>query len=748
MLSEQTFRTIFNNAIDGVLVAEVKCEKIRMANEVFCRMTGYSEGELKELTFKDLHREEDFPFVMKQLESLLSGKLLIVRNMPFKRKNNSVFYADVNTVQICYGDTHYLFGIFRDVTDRKEIENELFFKTTLLETQLETSIDGILVVDSQRNAALFNQRFTQMWKIPHELLDSKDSKKMLEHAASLQKYPEEFVKRVELLYKHKQEKTRDEIELKDGRVFDRYSSPMTDTDGNYLGRIWYFRDISDHKRAENALKNSRETFNLVMQVTNDALWDLDVTTNQVYRNPRHATMLGYKPEELSSSQEEWETRIHPDDKERVLKEFKKHFDKSEGSFEIEYRLRKKSGDYVWILGRGKAVEFDAKGNALRILGTNIDITDRKKAEEALRESEDKYRALVESAGETIAVIDKDGVFQFMNTIAARRLGGKPGDYVGKTMWDMFPKDVADRQVSDIQKVIETRKRETLINPTDILGELCWYETTIEPLRNSKKEVTSALIIARDITEIKKTQEELNAYREEMTHAERLASLGTLSATAAHELTQPLTVIRLLIENALTKLEKTSSPETVTEKLRESLTEISNITSVVNRFRNFARKSSDRVIREINLKTIAVRIVNLLNESSVQRGVELLIEDMDGLPHIYSNERDLEQLFFALIDNAIYASADKVNQRIKVSGTASDENVEIKFTDNCGGIAPENIEKIFEPFFTTKPAGQGTGLGLCIVRDIVSRAEGKIRVESEFGEGSVFSVTLPINKDMK
>ncbi|GAI40154.1 unnamed protein product [marine sediment metagenome] len=119
--------------------------------------------------------------------------------------------------------------------------------------------------------------------------------------------------------------------------------------------------------------------------------------------------------------------------------------------------------------------------------------------------------------------------------------------------------------------------------------------------------------------------------------------------------------------------------------------------------------------------------------------------MDELPSIYSNEKDLEQLFFALVDNAIQAADGKNSRQLIISGAVKDEHIELRFADNCSGIAPENLDKIFEPFFTTRPAGEGTGLGLCVVERIVSGAGGKIHVASKAGEGSTFFVTLPINK---
>ena len=239
---------------------------------------------------------------------------------------------------------------------------------------------------------------------------------------------------------------------------------------------------------------------------------------------------------------------------------------------------------------------------------------------------------------------------------------------------------------------------------------------------------------------------IDKYRQEIARAEQLASVGTLSAIAAHELTQPLTVIRLLIENALKKLKTSSSLEIVAKKLEESLTEITNITSVVNRIRSFARKSSGKISMEINLGDIASRIANMLNESAQQANFTILLEGMEELPHIYSNDKDIEQLFFTLVDNALQANQEKKSRKLVISGAVKDVCVELSFRDNCGGIPPENLKMIFEPFFTTKPPGKGTGLGLCIVKNIVSRSGGKMHVKSKLGQGTTFFITIPINEN--
>ena len=146
-----------------------------------------------------------------------------------------------------------------------------------------------------------------------------------------------------------------------------------------------------------------------------------------------------------------------------------------------------------------------------------------------------------------------------------------------------------------------------------------------------------------------------------------------------------------------------------------------------------------------MKEIADRIVGFLEESAGRAKVAVQIEGMDKLPLAYSNKEDLEHLFFALIDNVIQAADGRENHQLIITGIVKDEHIELRFSDDCDGIAKENLDKIFEPFFTFKPAGRGTDHGICVVPRAVSPAGGKVRVESKAGEGSAFIITLPISQ---
>jgi PAS domain S-box-containing protein len=637
---------------------------------------------------------------------------------------------------------------------------------------------------------------------------------------------------------------------------------VRDEQGNPLEIIGYWINITDRKKAEDALSESEEQFRSLLQTAPNVILFLSADYRILEFNTEAEQIYSCKREE-ALGKSYLETFLPESARAGVAEDIRKVL---AGKTARAYENTIKCADgiehvFMWNMNR----VLDKQGSPMGVIAAGQDITERKRSEEALAESEEKYRTLVESAGDSIATIDINGVFLFVNKWMGKDMGGKPEEFLGKTMWDLFPKEIAERQAASVQKVIETKKGLNLVQPTEIQGQLRWYNTKIEPLRDKSGEVSTAMIIARDVDEIKRAEEkiqrlssavdssingiaiadlkgdliytnksflkmwryeaenkvlgknavefwqiqddaskvietlqsreswvgemtalrkdgstfeaqisasrvantdgsvvcmmasflditeskqkedELRVYREQMARAEELASLGTLSATVAHELTQPLTVIRLSLENALEKLQATSSPETITKKLKDSLNEASNINSIVERFRSFARKSTDKNIKEVDLKTIAERIINLLKENARRARVVVRFEGMDELPSFYSNEKDLEQLFFALIDNTIHAADGKEPRRLVISSALKGEHIELRFADNCGGIAPENLDKIFEPFFTTKPTKEGTGLGLCIVQDIVSRAGGKIHVESKFGEGSTFIVTLRINE---
>ncbi len=249
-LAEQSPNMIFISKKDKVVYANKKCEEIM----------GYKKDEFYSpyFDFLTLVAPECLEKVKLAFSKHMRGEEVEPYDYTLITKHGKRISVILTTKLINYEGDIAILGTITDITERKKAEEELLFKTTLLEAQSETTIDGILVVDNEGKSILFNKRFGEMWNIPQEILDTKDSETMLQYVLNQLKYPEKFLTKVQYLYAHKDEKSRDEFEFKDGKVFDRYSSPLVDSNGKHHGRIWYFHDITDQKKAEEALKQRAE----------------------------------------------------------------------------------------------------------------------------------------------------------------------------------------------------------------------------------------------------------------------------------------------------------------------------------------------------------------------------------------------------------------------------------------------------------------------------------------------------------
>jgi len=617
--SEERFRTIFDNAADGILVANTETKEFYTGNRMICQTLGYSLEEIKKLKVMDIHRKKDLPYVIEQFENQSRKQFTLSKDVPVKRKDGSVFYADINAFPITLEEETYLLGIFRDVTERKNIEEELRKEKEQAQEYLKAAGVMLSTLNKDENITMINRKGCEILGYKAEEL---------------------------------------------------------------IGRNWF--DILVPERIREEVRN---VFRSLMTG--------NIEPTEYYENPL----------------------LTKDGEERLI------------AFHNTV-LRGPNGQIVGTLTSGE------------------DITDRRNSEKALRDSEHKYRVLLENLPQKIFLKDKNSVYVSCNENLAKDLGIKADEIAGKTDYDFLPQELAEKYRADDKRVVQSGETIDVEEKYNVGGQEAVIRTVKTPVRDQQGNVLGVLGIFWDITELKRAEEQLNEYREKMARAEQLASMGTLSATLVHELNQPLTVIRLAIEDSLSELQAKPCPQTVIEGLKDSLDEVANASSIIDRFHNFARQSSEETVSEVDLKVVAVRIVRLLSESALRANISLQIRDMDKLPSLYCNEKNIEQLFFALIDNAIHAADGKKNRRLIISGAVKDEYVELQFSDNCGGIAPKNLERIFEPFFTTKPAGEGTGLGLCIVQDITLRAGGKVRVKSKTGKGSTFFVTLPINRDSR
>ena len=253
--SEARFRDTFElSAIGNSLTG--RDGRLLNVNQALADTLGFSIEELQQLTFGDITHPDDIAETRECVRSVFAGERTSYRfERRYRHQDGHFVFADVSTTLLRddHGAPLCLITSVVDISARKRAEEELRFNNIVLSTQQEASIDGILVVDVNGKMVSSNGRFAEMWGIPSDIMESRSDERALQSVMEKLADPEAFISEVKRLYATPDEKSRDEIALKDGRTFDRYSAPMLDADRKCFGRVWHFRDITESKRAEAAL---------------------------------------------------------------------------------------------------------------------------------------------------------------------------------------------------------------------------------------------------------------------------------------------------------------------------------------------------------------------------------------------------------------------------------------------------------------------------------------------------------------
>ena len=266
-------------------------------------------------------------------------------------------------------------GVFGDVSRRKNAETELQWKTAFLEAQANSTIDGVLVVDGSGQQLLHNQRFLELFSIPAELVNSRDDQAMLKYAITLIRDPASFLTKIEHLNKHPKETSRDEIEFENGTVIDRYSAPVIGKDGQYYGRIWTFRDITERKRAERELRLTKAS----LENASATVFWIDPQARIVYANQAACQSLGYSREELVSlSVADIDPALAHDAWNSFWRECKER-----RSITIETQYKHKNGLIFPVEMTASHLEFDGQEYSFAFAR---DITQRRELETQLRQA--------------------------------------------------------------------------------------------------------------------------------------------------------------------------------------------------------------------------------------------------------------------------------------------------------------------------------------------------------------------------
>ena len=246
----------------------------------------------------------------------------------------------------------------------------------------------------------------------------------------------------------------------------------------------------------------------------DGVWDWDLVRNRVDFSPRWKHMLGFEDHEISDSVSEWSDRVHPDDLPTAQNAVREHLDGKTPSYASEHRMRCKDGSWIWILDRGMVTQRDPDGKALRMIGTHVDITQRRGVEEALRISEERYRGVVEDQTETICRYKADGTFTFVNDVYCRLVGKTREELVGQTWFPRAPQEELSSIQSQLAKMSPTHPVVTIVNPIFVAdGSLRWFQFVNRGFFDAEGKLTETQVVGRDITEQREVEEALRVSEE-------------------------------------------------------------------------------------------------------------------------------------------------------------------------------------------------------------------------------------------
>ena len=271
-------------------------------------------------------------------------------------------------------------------------------------------------------------------------------------------------------------------------------------------------EIAERKQAEEALRESEEQLNLAMAGANDGIWDWNLEENTAHFDDRYYTMAGYEPQEFPADFDAWVSHVHPDDIERSKEAINQYLAGEIPRYDVEFRFRRKDGAWMWIRSRGKTVEYDDVGTPIRFIGTHSDITARKQAEEALRESEEKYRLLVENQTDLIVKVDTDGRFQFVSLSYCKLFGKSEEELLGQSFMPLIHEEDRESTATAMEGLYRpphTAYMEQRAMTNDGWRWLGWLDTA---MLDEAGNVTAIIGVGRDITERKAAEEALQTER--------------------------------------------------------------------------------------------------------------------------------------------------------------------------------------------------------------------------------------------
>ncbi|MDF0675098.1 MAG: PAS domain S-box protein [Nitrospira sp.] len=781
--TEERFRRLFEYAAVAMAIVDSDKRFVHV-NRAYSELLGYDTLELLGRPFTMVAHPEDLPeHLVLWDEVFRRNECSSAEDKRYIHKDGRVIWVRVtaNLFKPSDGTAPLVMAVVENIIERKQAEQVLRQNEARLIEAIPQQVwtarpDGTLDYVSRRVLEYFDVPAERLldWEWQSVLHPDDLPACMTAWTASLQTgepYEIEFRLRQAGIGTYRWHLTR--------------ALPMRDEAGRIVKWIGTNTDITGRRQAEEAIRESEERFRVLADTAPVLIWMSGLDKHVSYFNTRWLEYTGRTMEkELGGG---WVEGVHPDDVDRCWNIYSEAFDRCE-PFELEYRLRKADGQYGWLHESG-APRFLPGGTFAGYHGACIDITARKLAEaelrrvhdeleqrvsertaqlalanrslqdeiaerkyveEAVRDSELRYKLLTEATFDGIAIHDQ-GILIEVNTGLERIFGYGPGELIGRSLWDLVADESRDLVLANMQNGVNG-PYEAMGRRKD--GSTFPGEVVVRPCRYRGKGVR--LVAGRDITERKHLEAERFRHTEELeqqiaertaeiaklesqrAQTEKLAAMGRLAAGVAHEINNPIAGIK----NAFTLVKQAVDPAHPHAEFVGMIDrEIARVASIVQNMYQLYRPESGKG-ETVELQSMMNDIEALFFKRLQQRRLDLAIDVDPGIDRLRVPRGDLLQVLLNLLNNAIDCSSDSGTVTLAIR--AEPDTIRIAVSDQGPGIPPEHFPHIFDPFFTTKTGGdqKGMGLGLSVSQSLVMAMGGKIEVQTQPNDGSTFSVLLP------
>jgi PAS domain S-box-containing protein len=506
--------------------------------------------------------------------------------------------------------------------------------------------------------------------------------------------------------------------------------------GKFAGYIGSCVDVTDLIKKDEALREFEERVVLAAEATHHGVWELDTTTNELWMSDKARSLFQFDPDGRLD-QAMHQARIHPEDR-ALWESAVKHAIETQGDYALEYRVLLPDGTLRWIGGRGRCVT-GKHGKGKRLIGVSVDITQQKEAQDLFRLAAEGSHLGVWHWDEIAKTLTWDG--------ATRDMFGAStdGEITIDTFYRALHPDDAERVKQTWRRALELRlpyQIEFRTQRTD--GTIRWVDARGRGYYDEAGKPLSMTGVAFDITDRKEAELAAQRNREDLGHLSRVAAMGELAASIAHELNQPLSGI---VSNAAAGQRFIDRGDVDLTELRELLTDINadgrRAGDVIRGIQSMVKKRAPARER-VNLNDLVMKVVQMVKPNAMLHSCELGTFLDPGLPAVEGDPVQLQQVLLNLVINAFDAMRDASVRSRKVAIATErngDGTIRISVRDYGVGIPEEARERLFDQFFTTKK--EGLGMGLSIVRSIVESHGGTIAAENADGGGARFQFIIPV-----